>query len=91
LDLASALIKLSRFALVHDMAALTTGLAQNAGSGLNVRIERLVMWDQIRIHYPRRLFRWYLAPSLAGAILPVVMTYGVTLSRMHELTEWLVR
>jgi Zn-dependent protease with chaperone function len=91
LDLASALIKLSRFAPVHSMATLTTGLAQNAGTGLNARIERLVRWDQTRIDRPQRFLRWYLAPTLVGCILSVVMTYSVTLSRMHELTEWLVR
>lgn len=91
LELASALIKLSRFAPVHSVATLTTGLALNAGSGLNFRIERLIMWDQISIHPPRRLLPWYLAPTLLGGILSVVMTYSITLSRMHELTEWLVR
>ncbi len=91
LDLASALIKLSRFAPVHSVATLTTALAQNAGSGLNIRIERLVRWEQTHIDRPLRLSRWYLAPTLGGGILSVVMTYSVTLSRMHQLTEWLVR
>jgi Zn-dependent protease with chaperone function len=91
LDLASALIKLSRFAPVHTVAVLTTGLVQSSGSGLNARIERLVAWDETRAARPTRFFPWYLAPTLLGSFLCVVMTYGVALSRVHDLTEWLVR
>jgi Zn-dependent protease with chaperone function len=90
LDLASALIKLSRFAPVHA-ATLTTGLVESAGSGLNVRIARLVSWEERRAVSSRSFFPWYLAPILAAGILTMLTMYGGVLSRVHDLTEWLVR
>jgi Zn-dependent protease with chaperone function len=89
LDLASALIKLSRFAPVHTAVALTTALVD--GSALNARVERLVAWDETRVAHPQRLLPWYWAPTLLGGLFCVVMTYGGVLSRVHDLTEWLVR
>src|ERR1700751_614162 len=47
LDLAAALINLSRLAVVQPTAALTTALLQET-SFVNVRIERLVVWDDSR-------------------------------------------
>jgi Zn-dependent protease with chaperone function len=91
LDLASALIKLSRFAPVHTAAALTTALVDGSSSVLNARVARLVAWDDTRIDQPRRCFPWYLAPTLLGGFFCVVVTYGGVLSGMHDLTEWLVR
>jgi hypothetical protein len=32
-----------------------------------------------------------LAPNLAACILSMVVIYGGALSRVHDLTEWLVR
>lgn len=90
LDLASALIKLSRFAPVHA-ATLTTGLVADSGSGLNARIARLVSWEERRVASSRSFFPWYLAPTFAACILSMAMMYGGVLSRVHELTEWLVR
>jgi Zn-dependent protease with chaperone function len=90
LDLASALIKLSRFAPVHA-ATLTTGLVEDPGSGLNARIARLVSWEERRVASSRSLFPWYSVPTFAACILTMVVIYGGALSRVHDLTEWLVR
>jgi Zn-dependent protease with chaperone function len=90
LDLAAALIKLSRFAPVHA-ATLTTGLVEDPGSGLNARIARLVSWEDRRVASSRSLFPWYLVPTFAACILTMVVIYGGALSRVHDLTEWLVR
>jgi Zn-dependent protease with chaperone function len=90
LDLASALIKLSRFAPVQA-ATLTTGLVEDSGSALNVRIGRLVSWEERRAASARNLLPWYLASVLAGGILSTVMMYSVVLIRVHDLTEWLIR
>lgn len=90
LDLASALIKLSRFAPIRT-ATLTTGLVENSGSGLNARVARLVSWEERRAASARNLVPWYLALTFAGGILGMVMMYGVALNRVHDLTEWLVR
>lgn len=91
LDLASALIKLSRFAPVHTAASLTTALVEGSNSALNARVERLVTWEQRRAEPGRQVVRWYLAPTLLGAIFCAVMSYSVVLGGMHDLTEWLVR
>ncbi len=90
LDLASALIKLSRFAPLQT-SALVMGLMQGSGSALNARISRLVMWDETRKVQRHPSLPWYLAPTLLGGIFGMVMTYSVALSRMHQMTEWLVR
>jgi Zn-dependent protease with chaperone function len=91
LDLASALIKLARFAPVHADAGLMTALLERSGSSLNARVERLVAWDETHAGKSGRTFPWYAALPLCGAIFGVVVTYGVVLSAMHEVTEWLVR
>jgi len=90
LDLASALIKLSRFATATATATLTTALAQPMGSALNARIERLVKWDETRLNKTQRL-SWHWTPAFLGAAVCVIATYGGVLTRMHEMTEWLVR
>lgn len=89
LDLASALIKLSRFAPVHPGVAFTTGLVQNSGI-VNARVARLLNWEE-----PRRgswwPICWRVAWPLAGGVFILVLTYGSALSETHALTEWLVR
>jgi Zn-dependent protease with chaperone function len=89
LDLASALIKLSRFASVQAGADLTSALVQNAGA-VNQRVARLLTWKE-----PRRgsgwLMTWCLALPVAGGVALLVLTYGSALSGTHALTEWLVR
>jgi Zn-dependent protease with chaperone function len=91
LDLASALIKLSRFAPVHPNAVPATGLAQTPGSALNTRIERLVTWDETRLTKPANSFFKYGAPAFLAAALFVMATYSGVLSGLHKVTEWLVR
>jgi Zn-dependent protease with chaperone function len=91
LDLASALIKLSRFAPAQSAATLTTGLAPPPGSALNARIERLVAWDETRLPKPARSFLDYGSPALVSAALCMIATYSGVLSGMHKMTEWLVR
>ncbi len=91
LDLASALIKLSRFAPTIPDAVLATGLAQSAGSVLNARIARLMAWNETRLSEPRRSFLTFAVPVFLGGTLCVMATYGVVLSDMHQVTEWLVR
>jgi Zn-dependent protease with chaperone function len=90
LDLASALIKLSRLAPVQSSLALTTALLQEGPSSVNARIERLVAWDPSRTQAPRPV-AWYLRPALAASCLAVFLTYGMALRETHMLTEWLVR
>jgi len=91
LDLASALIKLSRFAPPQKKAILATGLAQAQSSALNARIERLISWDESHHNTPPESFLRYAMPALLALSLWVVATYGVVLADMHKMTEWLVR
>ena len=90
LDLASALIKLSRFATPRT-AVLATGLAHTSGSVLNARIARLVSWDESHQTNPPGSLLKYGVPALLGSALCVIATYGVVLADMHKMTEWLVR
>ncbi|MBZ5705366.1 MAG: hypothetical protein LAN63_08435 [Acidobacteriia bacterium] len=89
LDLAAALIKLSRFAPVQS-AALATGLLHTSVGSLSLRIERLFAWNS-RPTAEGRWRRWYAVPAAVATVICMVSTYGVALSGMHELTEWLVR
>jgi Zn-dependent protease with chaperone function len=86
LDLAAALIKLSRFAPGAESAELTTALLHS--SQVTARVERLMAWNEA----PRRRFRfaYALAPAL-GMMAAAAMGYTTALAQVHVLTEWLVR
>ncbi len=88
LDLASALIKLSRLAPVH-FAGLTTGLLHSS-TALSARVERLVSWDA----RPRNVGRihWIVVTAPLFALAASVgASYSTILLDMHRITEWLVR
>ena len=91
LDLASALIKLSRFGPPQKSAVLATGLAHTSGSALNARIARLVSWDESHLCRSSGSLLKYGVLALLGTAVCVIATYGVVLGDMHEMTEWLVR
>jgi Zn-dependent protease with chaperone function len=91
LDLAAALIKLSRLAPVHAPAELTTALLHSSGASINARVERLIAWEETHQLPVLRRSPWYsLAPMLA-IFLCLAMTYSSMLAHMHQVTEWLVR
>ncbi|HST12952.1 MAG TPA: M56 family metallopeptidase [Terriglobales bacterium] len=91
LDLASALIKLSRFASAQPNTVLAIGLAQARGSALNTRIERLVAWDETRIAQQSPTPLRFRTPALLVTLICLTATYGGVLKDMHKMTEWLVR
>ena len=89
LDLAAALIKVSRLGSVEPPGELTMALLHSS-TALKARVQRLVAWDEA----PKLQAdaRWMYALTAAGAIVVgVVMTYGSVLTQMHAVTEWLVR
>lgn len=88
LDLAGALIKVSR--LRTSQAALTTGLLHSS-TALRVRVRRLLSWEMLPASSAGSKYWRYALPSLGGALILVVVTYGSTVSHLHEVTEWLVR
>jgi len=87
LDLASALLKVSRLGCVCAAPGLSTALLENP---VQVRVERLLAWggphDSVL-----KASRWHvLGVALAGAAV-FAITYGRLLVEMHTATEWLVR
>jgi Zn-dependent protease with chaperone function len=94
LDLAAALIKLSRLAPVEpgsvDPPVLTTALHSPAAA-LNVRVERLIAWSDQRLESPKRFSPWYGLGAATATVAVFAVTYGQLLVRVHTATEWLVR
>ena len=87
LDLASALIKLSRFAPVQPHHTVTSALFPGTTASLTRRLTRLFNWAVPQ----NRKGTSYMLPSVAAIALLAVLTYGPMLSGIHALTEWLVR
>ncbi len=88
LDLAAALIKVSRLGTVESSGELTMALLHSS-TALRARVQRLVAWD--RAQKPQSLGRWFFILPSAAAILVAAVTYGTVLTQMHAITEWLVR
>jgi Zn-dependent protease with chaperone function len=89
LDLAAALIKVSRLGPTESCSELTMALLHSS-TALSARVQRLVRWE--KRHMPRaRDPWWYALPLVAATAIGVVMIYGPALTQMHAVTEWLVR
>jgi Zn-dependent protease with chaperone function len=86
LDLASALIKLSRLSPIQVSSHLTTALLSNS---LPVRLERLFAWGKKQRTEDRPKRRLY--ALLVVTMIVLVSTYPDLLLRVHAVTEWLVR
>ena len=89
LDLAGALIKVSRLSTMPPQVELTTGLLHSS-TALRERVERLVSWEGNAAKAPASNYWQYLLLSLGGALFLVVATYSSVLIRLHQVTEWLV-
>jgi beta-lactamase regulating signal transducer with metallopeptidase domain len=90
LDLAAALIKVSRLGPMGSSPALAIGLLHSS-TALSARIEHLFEWRTVHAPQSRSKSWRYSLPAGAAAIILVALTYSPTLMRMHALTEWLVR
>jgi Zn-dependent protease with chaperone function len=88
LDLASALVKLSRLVPVEAAPACTVGFVTGS---IRARIARLLAWDESGDSRQRRIPRWIAIPPVVVAIFCAFVTYGPALAITHEMTEWLVR
>jgi Zn-dependent protease with chaperone function len=87
-DLAAALVKLSRLVPVEVAPACTVGLVTGS---IHTRVSCLLAWDEASRSTEIRRHRWYaVLPALAVAML-VIATYSNALALIHEITEWLVR
>jgi Zn-dependent protease with chaperone function len=91
LDLAAALIKLSRLAQVEAPVGLTAALVSSPGAVMNARVNRLIGWSDTRPAPPQRFFPWYGLSAAVAAVAVFAVTYSELLVHVHTATEWLVR
>jgi len=87
-DLAAALVKLSRLVPVEAAPLCTVGFVTGS---ISARVQRLLSWDETAKARATRIRTWYVVPSVAALLLCIFATYGPALSLTHEVTEWLVR
>ena len=91
LDLAAALIKLSRLGPVEPPADLTAALVHSPASAMNARVERLVAWSEQRRVPFRKHSSWYGVGAALATVALLAVSYSQVLARVHTATEWLVR
>ncbi len=87
-DLAAALVKLSRLVPVEAAPVCTVGFVTGS---ISARVARLLAWDEAGKAQPTQVRPWYAIPPMLVALLCVFATYGPVLALTHEVTEWLVR
>jgi beta-lactamase regulating signal transducer with metallopeptidase domain len=91
LDLAAAVIKLSRLAPLEPPAELTTALVHSPAESVNARVERLIAWTE-RPQRPAPAYSWrYVLCAAAAVVITLAASYSELLMRVHAATEWLVR
>jgi hypothetical protein len=87
-DLAAALVKLSRLVPVEAGPACSVGFVTGS---IRARVARLLVWDEVIRSKEVRSHRWYAIPPTLAALLCVFATYGHALTVTHQITEWMVR
>jgi beta-lactamase regulating signal transducer with metallopeptidase domain len=90
LDLAAAVIKLSRLAPLGPPAELTTALVHSPAESVNARVERLIAWTE-RPQVPAPAFVRAHAMYAFALAATLVVSYSQLLVHVHAATEWLVR
>lgn len=90
LDLAAAVIKLSRFAQLDPPASLTTALVHGPIETVNARVERLICWNEMRQKQAGYRTK-YVFCTVAAIALTLGANYIHLLIFVHEATELLVR
>jgi hypothetical protein len=95
LDLAAALIKLSRMVPEGADTDLTVALVHRPIASVCLRVERLLAWSEECDARSRKASRWQglsfgLAASF-GALAMFGLAYNELLVEVHRATEWLVR
>lgn len=90
LDLATALLKLSRLKADEPSPDLTAALVQGHAAIINARVERLISWSDGPKGSPD-----FSAKSVIAMVVPILavfaITYGSLLADVHRATEWLIR
>lgn len=91
LDLAAAVIKLSRLTPMEPAAELTTALVHSPAASVNARVERLMAWTDRRQNPAKTYSFLYPMCAAAAMVATLAVTYSELLVRVHAATEWLVR
>lgn len=91
LDLAAAVIKLSRMAPLEPPADLTTALVHSPVESVNARVERLIAWTEPRQMPAKRYLSVYGLCAAAAFTATLAVSYSQLLLLVHTATEWLVR
>jgi hypothetical protein len=91
LDLAAALIKLSRLVPLAPPVDLTAALVHGSASIMQARVERLIDWRDERLVSSGRFSLWYRLGAACATVAVFAVTYSQLLVRLHTATEWLVR
>jgi beta-lactamase regulating signal transducer with metallopeptidase domain len=91
LDLAAAVIKLSRLNPLEPPAELTTALVHSPAESVNARVERLIAWTEPKQSPERRYSFVYALCAALAVVATLAVTYSELLVRVHAATEWLVR
>ena len=91
LDLAAALIKLSRLATFPSAPGIATTLIHAPLASVNARIERLIAWNGQQQKPALGLSPLYAVCVTLTTVAALAVTYNQALERVHIATEWLVR
>jgi beta-lactamase regulating signal transducer with metallopeptidase domain len=95
LDLAAALIKLSRGLVESSASDLTAAFVHGPASAVRARVERLLSWSEKQSVATGKRVRWYELNCSLMAIFVVtavfVLTYSRLLAQVHAATEWLIQ
>ena len=87
LDLAAALVKLSRLVPVKTPVCSTPFVA----GSISERVARLLDWDEATKSRRVRIRTWFLIPFAIAVSLLVSVAHRPVLTLTHEVTEWIVR
>lgn len=90
LNLAAAVIKLSRCAPLDLPGELTTALVHSPMESVNARVERLLCWNERR-HHPAGYGSKYNFCTAAAITIALAIGYTHLLILVHAATELLVR
>jgi Zn-dependent protease with chaperone function len=88
LDLAAALVKLSRLVPVKAPPVYSTAFV--AGS-ISERVACLLDWDEASKSRRVHIRAWFVIPFAVAVSLLVTVAHRPALTLTHEVTEWLVR
>lgn len=91
LDLAAALLKLSRLGPVEPAVDLTAALVHSPASVINARVARLIAWNVERLVSPQKFSLWYGLGAALATVAVFAVTYEQLIAHIHTATEWLVR